>query len=129
MGQIEGLDLPRLLRSVNDRIAVLLDREHQIGHTYLLNLEDVETLGDRFRKQIFPLLQEYFFDDWSKIKTVLGRSPFVASRSVDTDLESLDMTDEERMIFERIPDTDSSWTSVESYRAIYETNTSASSDT
>ena len=127
MGQIEGLDLPRLLRSVNDRIAVLLDREHQIGHTYLLNLEDVETLGDRFRKQIFPLLQEYFFDDWSKIKTVLGRSPFVASRSVDTDLENLDMTDEERTIFERLSDSDPKWTSVESYRAIYETNPNTSS--
>ena len=129
MGAIEGLDLPRLLRSMNDRISVLLDREHQIGHTYLLHLEDVETLGDRFRKQIFPLLQEYFFDDWSKIKAVLGRSPFVMSRSVDTDLENLEMTDEERTIFERLSETDPRWTSVESYRAIYEANPSAADGT
>lgn len=129
MGQIEGLNLTRLLQSMNDRIAVLLDREHQIGHTYLLHLEDVETLGDRFRKQIFPLLQEYFFDDWSKIEAVLGRSPFVVSRSVDTDLENLETTDEERTIFKRLSDSDPRWTSVESYRAIYEANPSASGGT
>ena len=127
MGQIEGLNLRRLLRTINDRIAVLLDREHQIGHTYLLNLEDVETLGDRFRKQIFPLLQEYFFDDWSKIEAVLGGAPFVRSSSAANDFGNLDMTDEERTIFERLPDSDPSWTSVESYRAIYETNPNTSS--
>lgn len=128
MAQIEGLDSSRMLRTINDRIAVLLDREHQIGHTYLLGLEDIETLGRRFRDQIFPLLQEYFFDDWSKIKAALGGSPFVVDRDIGAELEGLDMTDEERRIFERLPDDDARWTSVESYRAIYEVNAESQSD-
>ena len=128
MARIEGLDCPRLLRTINDRIAVLLDREHQIGHTYLLDLSGIKALGHRFRDQIFPLLQEYFFDDWSKIKAVLGRSPFVVDRDIGAELEGIDMTDEERRIFERLPDDDSAWTSAESYRAIYEGNAPAPSD-
>ena len=128
MARIAGLDCPRLLRTINDRIAVLLDREHQIGHTYVLDLSDMEALGHRFRDQIFPLLQEYFFDDWSKIKAVLGGSPFVVDRDVGTLLEGLDTTDEERRIFERLPDDDPRWTSVESYRAIYEANAAPPSD-
>ena len=128
MAQIDGLDCSLMLQTINDRIAVLLDREHQIGHTYLLGLADMEVLGRRFRDQIFPLLQEYFFDDWSKIKAVLGGSPFVVHRDIGAELDGLDMTDEERTIFERLPDDHAMWTSVESYRAIYEANAQAQSD-
>ena len=33
---IEGVDCTELLKAMNERITALLDREHQIGHTYLL---------------------------------------------------------------------------------------------
>ena len=117
---IEGVDCARMLRVMNDRIAVLLDREHQIGHTYLLGLRDAEDLARRFRNQIFPLLQEYFFDDWSRIKAVLGDSQFVVEQSVDQGSMPPDLIDEDRKLFERLPGDSPHWTSTDAYRAIYE---------
>ena len=120
MAQIEGLDCGRMLRTINDRIGFLLDREHQIGHTYLLDVHDMKKLADRFRTQVFPLLQEYFFDDWSKIKSVLGGSPFVVESTAKSELLDEDATAEDRKIFGRLPDHDLRWESSDSYRAIYE---------
>ena len=61
---------------MNARIEVLLDREHQIGHAYFLEaLKDhptIDNLGKLFRNKIIPLLQEYFYDDYEKIRMVLG---------------------------------------------------------
>ena len=104
---------------MNERIAVLLDREHQIGHTYFLNLRNLEDLGDVFRNRILPLLQEYFFDDWSKIRAVLGNNAFVRERSVDGSFPSADLVDENRKIYERLPDDDERWRSAAEYQAIY----------
>ena len=120
MAQIEGLDCGRMLKTINERIGFLLDREHQIGHTYLLDVHDMKTLADRFRTQVFPLLQEYFFDDWSKIKSVLGGSPFVVESTAKSELLDEDATAEDRKIFGRLPDHDLRWESSDSYRAIYE---------
>ncbi len=69
---VEGVDLPALLRTMNERITYLLDRDHTIGHAYLLGIETVEELCMTFRDTILPLLQEYFFNDWHKIQLVLG---------------------------------------------------------
>lgn len=71
-----GIDLEKVLRSMNDRIEFLLDREHTIGHAYFLgnfkNRPTLAGLAEIFRNKIVPLLQEYFFDDYSKIRLVLG---------------------------------------------------------
>ncbi|MEZ4905128.1 MAG: AAA family ATPase [Spirosomataceae bacterium] len=69
---IENTDLGRLLRTINERIAFLHDRDHLIGHAYLLNINTFEGLCNVFCHQILPLLQEYFYDDWRKIQLVLG---------------------------------------------------------
>ncbi len=71
----DGVDLGALLRVMNERIEVLYDRDHQIGHAYLLGIMTVTDLCDVFRAQIIPLLQEYFYDDWRKIQRVLGDNP------------------------------------------------------
>ena len=119
MAQIDGVDCGRMLRTINDRIACLLDREHQIGHTYLLDIRDMEKLARNFRMQVFPLLQEYFFDDWSKIKAVLGASPFVIERQPGTRILDQAFMDEDRRLFGRLPDNDPRWESPDAYRAIY----------
>ena len=71
-----GIALEKMLRAMNDRIEFLLDREHAIGHAYFMGdfkaNPTLAGLADIFRNKIVPLLQEYFFDDYSKIRLVLG---------------------------------------------------------
>ena len=73
-GQI--IDLKRLLKAMNERIEELFDREHMIGHAYFLKNRGETIRGDElpriFEKKIIPLLTEYFFDDWSKVREVLA---------------------------------------------------------
>jgi 5-methylcytosine-specific restriction enzyme B len=69
---LDGVNLQQLLNKLNERIEYLQDRNHQIGHAYFMAVADVKTLATVFRSQIIPLLQEYFYDDWSKIQFVLG---------------------------------------------------------
>lgn len=74
---VEDLSISAMLNRMNQRIAVLYDREHTIGHAYFMKLRDnptVETLAEIFRNNIIPLLQEYFYEDYEKIRLVLGDS-------------------------------------------------------
>ena len=72
LGAVDGIELPQLLRILNERIECLLDRDHQIGHAYLVSVTTHAELCSTFRDRIIPLLQEYFFNDWAKIQLVLG---------------------------------------------------------
>lgn len=72
---IGGLNVGQLLRTMNQRIEVLLDRDHCLGHAYFIPLKtepSLERLEAIFRNQILPLLQEYFFEDWERIGWVLN---------------------------------------------------------
>ena len=68
-----------ILDVINQRIEVLLDRDHLIGHSHFFALigltseaEKEELVGTIFQKRIIPLLQEYFFSDWERISWVLN---------------------------------------------------------
>lgn len=72
---VEGVNIGQLLRVMNQRIEVLLDRDHCLGHAYFMSLkagDRLERLALIFRNQILPLLQEYFFEDWQRIQWVLN---------------------------------------------------------
>ena len=118
-GDAGGVDCREMLAAMNERIAALLDREHQIGHTYLLKVDDIRKLSDTFRNRIFPLLQEYFFDDWAKIRVVLGNNAFVMGKKVDIRSADRESMDEDRFVYERLPDDDRRWEAPEEYRKIY----------
>ncbi len=73
------IDIRQMLERINDRIQALYDRDHCIGHAYFTHLrnkvdgkERFEALSDTFRNRIVPLLEEYFFEDWQKIRLVLA---------------------------------------------------------
>jgi len=73
--EVEGVAIDELLDVINQRIAVLLDRDHCLGHAYFMPLREEPTLKRLegiFRQQILPLLQEYFFEDWQRIQWVLN---------------------------------------------------------
>lgn len=69
---VVGVNLKEMLRVMNQRIQFLVDREHQIGHAWLMGVTDMQSLRSAFRRKIIPLLQEYFYDDYSKIRKVLN---------------------------------------------------------
>lgn len=72
--KVGNVQLDRLLRRINDRLEFLLDRDHRIGHGYLTNVDSLAGLREVFAKRVIPLLQEYFFDDLSRVATVLTTS-------------------------------------------------------
>lgn len=65
--------MPDLLNTINKRIEKLLDKDHQIGHSYFMSVEKMDDLKNTFQNKIIPLLQEYFFGDYGKIGLVLGK--------------------------------------------------------
>ena len=72
--KIADIDLVKLLATINNRIEILYDREHQMGHAYFISVHTLEDLAQCFINKVIPLLQEYFFDDYEKMCWVLGRA-------------------------------------------------------
>lgn len=76
------IDLARLLETMNNRISALYDREHQLGHAFFMPVVNAIVAGKEekaltelkncFQNKIVPLLAEYFFEDWQKVRLVLG---------------------------------------------------------
>jgi len=72
---VEGVLVGAMLREMNERIALLLDRDHCLGHAYFMPLvqdRSIKRLAWVFRTSVLPLLQEYFFEDWQHIQWVLN---------------------------------------------------------
>ena len=72
--QFDGFTLEEVLKTINERIEVLVDRDHTIGHSYFLSIDsgDIEALSTVFQNKIIPLLQEYFYHDYEKMALILG---------------------------------------------------------
>ena len=71
----DTLNVARMLEIINKRIEYLFDREHTIGHAFFTKLAEdpsLKTLAGIFEKNVIPLLQEYFYEDYEKIQLVLG---------------------------------------------------------
>ena len=80
--EVEDVKVDLLLSSINEKIEFLLDREHTIGHSYFLNISTFEELVKVFKNSIIPLLQEYFYDDFEKIKYIFANNDFITSKNI-----------------------------------------------
>jgi 5-methylcytosine-specific restriction protein B len=60
------------LETLNAKIALRKDRDHQIGHAYFMNVSTTEQFNACFRATIIPLLQEYFYNDWDGLRFVFA---------------------------------------------------------
>lgn len=67
----DDIDLARLLDAINEQIAQKVDRDHRIGHSYFLNIYDLNQLKIVWYYQILPLLMEYFYNDGEAIADVV----------------------------------------------------------
>jgi AAA domain (dynein-related subfamily) len=72
LGTIAGIDLGAVLSRLNELVALLVDRDHQIGHSYFMNIRDEGALHFAWFSRVVPLLQEYFYDDSERLHTLLG---------------------------------------------------------
>lgn len=86
---VDGVELPKLLEKLNERIAYLFDRDHTLGHAYFMGIKTFADLEQCLLRKVIPLLQEYFFEDWSKIGLVLGYgkktdvAPIISRKQLD----------------------------------------------
>ncbi len=122
---VDGINLRKMLKAINARISLLLDRERQIGHTYLFNVDNVKSLANKFKTAILPLLLEYFYDDWAKVRKVLGGATFVVVKEDGEHLGGLvaeGLLDPDTDTFERLPGTAEEWLDPGQYRLIYKKN-------
>ena len=118
---VAGINLRKMLKAINARISQLLDRERQIGHTYLFDVESIESLANKFKTAILPLLLEYFYDDWSKVEKVLGGEGIIKKNSNKEYLDNLTEEDKRNSsTYEiRLPEAEE-WLKPDQYRRIYE---------
>lgn len=100
----ERIDFEKLLKTINNRIEKLIDRDHAIGHAYFIG-KDNATIRDSFYKNIIPLLQEYFFGDYGKMGLVLGKG-FVKKKVTESS------------VFAAFDDYESEYSERESYEII-----------
>ncbi len=76
-GLLSDYKLSDFLKKLNEKITKYKDREHQIGHSYLMNVKDEDALKFAWCNQIMPLLQEYFYNDLESLHEIIGESEFL----------------------------------------------------
>lgn len=69
---VDGIALSDVLRRLNERITAVLDRDHQIGHSYFMDVTSLADLRFVWEHRVVPLLQEYFYNDGERLRAVLG---------------------------------------------------------
>lgn len=70
--KIKDGDASNVLKRINARIRCILNKDNQIGHSYLMNATTSKEIIVAIISKIIPLLEEYFYNDIRKVKFVLN---------------------------------------------------------
>lgn len=70
--EVKDINLQTLLTRINERIEKEYDRDHQIGHSYLMGVNDEKDLERAYKNRILPLLNEYFYNDAESVAKILN---------------------------------------------------------
>lgn len=137
-----NVNLVELLQALNKRIAALYDREHTLGHAFLMPVVEMINMGEHslaleelakcFQNKIIPLLAEYFFEDWQKIRLVLGDnqkeqkaiSPLIKRQEVEFDalfgdISDLELLDDDVYDYQLIAAESPVWSDPKTYVGMY----------
>lgn len=71
---IENKEAKLILQGINNRIRCLLNKDSQIGHSYLMHAKTNKEILDALTNKIIPLLEEYFYNDFSQVRFVLNET-------------------------------------------------------
>ena len=118
----KDVDLCKRLNTINKRIELLRDKDHQIGHSYFIGIQNIVDLQRTFKDKIIPLLEEYFYGDFGKIGLVLGGAfiePVENKTTFPKNFEYEKNFLEDKKIYHITPSKD--WDD-EAFRSIYEVN-------
>lgn len=69
--KIADINLQDFLANINKRIEKEYDKDHMIGHAYLIGIKDKEDLKKAFERKLLPLLNEYFYNDTKTVAKIL----------------------------------------------------------
>ncbi len=136
--------LQNILISINKRIEFLLDREKTIGHAFFMSeavkfnkdnwckpdkykkdwyVLSISKLKSIFQNKIIPLLQEYFYNDYALISTVLNDNGMIEKCEKDDKylqkIKNLDNVDSDKVIYNIASFDNKIWNNIKTYQAIY----------
>ena len=77
----DKFNMKEAFKNLNKKIRILLDEDHQIGHSYFMNIETIVDLKETWANKIIPLLNEYFYGDWTKLNLLIPG--FIIADKVD----------------------------------------------
>lgn len=80
--KVGHVELAPLLKSVNEKISEKIDRDHRIGHAYLMDILTIDDLYKSWYYKVLPLIAEYFYNDVAAIQSVVGTKFFEKSGSI-----------------------------------------------
>ena len=72
LDKVENANAQTILKNINLNICAVLNKDHQIGHSYFIGVKDNKDIVRVMMTQVIPLLEEYFYNNTDKIKSVLG---------------------------------------------------------
>ncbi len=103
-------DAKKILQRINARVRCLLNKDNQIGHSFLMFAKSRKDIFDAITARVIPLLEEYFYNDTTKVRFVLNENektkyPFyqedkVAKQAFDSFISEGDLETEDKDFFE-----------------------------